>query len=86
MTIHNHFLTVLCIAIFLVNCSGSALDSDTDTPTPKVLVNAGADQSDDEQTSVTLSAQASGQTNVLTYAWTALPEFTITHVDTSESI
>ncbi|MFT4806993.1 MAG: hypothetical protein ACJAXM_000372 [Arenicella sp.] len=85
MTIHNHFLTVLCIAVFLAGCSGSALDSDTDTPTPKVLVNAGADQSVDEQTSVTLSAQASGQTNALTYAWRALPDITITHADTSFS-
>ena len=83
MTIHNHFLTVLCVAALLVGCSGSSLDSDTDTPTPNVLVNAGTDQSVDEQTTVTLSAQASGQTDVLTYTWRVTPDITITQDDTS---
>jgi hypothetical protein len=81
MTMHNYFLTVLCLAVLLVGCSGSALDSDTDTPTRNVLVNAGADQFVDEQTTVSLSAQASGQTDGLSYAWTVTPELTITQSD-----
>jgi hypothetical protein len=83
MTIHHHFLTILCLALFLVGCSGSALESDTDTPNPKVLVNAGVDLTVDEQTTVTLNAQASGQTDVLTYAWRASPDITIIHDDAS---
>jgi hypothetical protein len=81
MTVYNHFLTVLCLATFLVGCSGSALDSDTDTPNPNVLVNAGADQFVDEQTTLTLSAQASGQTDALTYEWSVTPNITITQDD-----
>ncbi|MFT6990607.1 MAG: hypothetical protein ACJASL_002586 [Paraglaciecola sp.] len=85
MTAHNHFLTVsftlLVFAAFLVGCSGSSLDSDTDTPTPNVLVNAGADQSVDEQSTVTLSAQASGQSEALSYAWRASPDIIITQDD-----
>lgn len=83
MNMHNHFLIVLCLAAFLVGCSGSSLESDTDTPTPNVLVNAGADQFVDEQTTVTLSAQASGQTDVLTYTWSVTPDITVTQADTS---
>jgi chitinase len=85
MTIQHHFLTILCLALFLIGCSGSALDSDTDAPNPKVLVNAGADRTVDEQTIVTLSAQASGQTDALTYAWRASPDITITLDDASLS-
>jgi hypothetical protein len=83
MNLHNSLLTLLCLAVFLVGCSGSALDSDTDTPNPKVLVNAGADQSVNEQTVVTLSAQASGQTDTLTYKWRGTPNIAITQSDTS---
>ena len=83
MTMHKSFLTVLCLAILLVGCSGSGLESDTDTPTPNVLVNAGVDQFVDEQTTVILSALASGQTDALTYKWTATPTITITQSDTS---
>jgi chitinase len=85
MTIQHHFLTILFLALFLVGCSGSALDSDTDAPNLKVLVNAGADRTVDEQTTVTLSAQASGQTDALTYAWRAPPDITIIHDDASLS-
>jgi chitinase len=83
MTVHNQLLTVLCLTDFLVGCSGSSLDSDTDTPSPNVLVNAGADKSVDEQTTVTLIAQASGQTDTLTYAWSASPDITIDQEDAS---
>ena len=83
MTMHKSFLTVLCLAALLVGCSGSGLESDTDTPTPNVLVNAGVDQFVDEQTTVILSALASGQTDALTYKWTATPTITITQSDTN---
>jgi chitinase len=86
MTVHHHFLVVLFFSAFFVACSGSSLESDTDTPTPKILVNAGIDQSVDEQTTVTLSAQATGQTDVLTYAWRASPDITITQDDASSGI
>jgi len=79
----HHFLIVLCLSAFFVGCSGSSLDSDTDTPAPNVLVNAGIDQSVNEQTTVTLSAQATGQSDVLTYAWRASPDITITQDDVS---
>jgi chitinase len=66
-----------------VGCSQSTLDSDTNTPSPNVLVNAGIDQFVDEQTTITLSAQATGQTDVLTYAWRVSPDVTITQDDAS---
>jgi hypothetical protein len=83
MTMHKPFLTVLCLAVLLVGCSGSGLESDTNTPIPNVLVNAGIDQNVDEQTIVILSALASGQTDALTYKWTATPNITITQSDIS---
>ena len=81
MTMPNRFFTILFVVVFLVGCSGSSLDSDTDTPKPKVLVNAGTNQSVDEQTIVTLSAVASGQTDVLTYKWSVSPNIAIEQSD-----
>lgn len=86
MTIQRQLLTVLCLAVFFMGCSGGGLESDTKTPTLKVLVNAGIDQTIDEQTTVTLSAQASGQSDSLTYKWTVTPNIAITEVDTSLGI
>jgi len=86
MTMHKRFLTFLLITAFLVSCSGSSLDSDTDTPTPNVLVNAGADQLVDEQTTVTLNAQASGQSDVLTYKWRVTPNINIIQEDATLGI
>lgn len=86
MTIHHRFLTAVGVVAFLAGCSGSSLDSDTNTPNPKVLVNAGADLSVNEQTVVTLSAQASGQSDILTYVWSATPSITITQDDASLGI
>lgn len=86
MTHNLQLLTVLCfVTSILMGCSGSTLESDTDTPNPKVLVNAGAAKSVNEQTLVTLTAQASGQTDNLTYAWRVTPALTITHTDASLS-
>tara|TARA_R110000751_G_scaffold15290_5_gene49498 strand:+ start:72041 stop:73741 length:1701 start_codon:yes stop_codon:yes gene_type:complete len=83
MSIHKSFLTVLSLSIFFVGCSGSTLENDTKTPTPSVLVNAGGDQNVDEQTTVTLSAEALGQSDPLVYKWTVTPAIAITHNDTS---
>lgn len=77
----NRFFTIFCFTVFLVGCSGSSLDSDTDSPAPLVIVNAGASQSVDEQTIVTLSAIASGQTDVLTFKWSVSPIIAITQDD-----
>ncbi|MDF2177443.1 DUF1566 domain-containing protein [Aliiglaciecola sp. CAU 1673] len=50
-----------------------------------VVVTAGADQSVDEQTLVTLSAQARGQTDTLTYRWSVSPNISFTQASTSEA-
>lgn len=67
----------------LTGCSGGSLDSDTNSPEAKVIVNAGANKSVDENSVVTLSAQAVGQSAELTYQWRATPSLTITHEDNS---
>ena len=71
------------VPICLLSCSGSSLDSDSDNPTPDVLVNVGPDQSANEATTFTLSGDATGQTDELTYQWSAAPSVTIEHPDTS---
>lgn len=65
----------------LTACSGGSLDSDTNNSSPKVLVNVGADKSVDENSTVMLSAEAVGQTTVLTYAWRVTPNLSITQDD-----
>ncbi|WP_153886288.1 Lcl C-terminal domain-containing protein [Aliiglaciecola lipolytica] len=74
---------VFCILLLLAGCSGSALDSDTNQPTPSVLVNAGANQTVNEQSSVVLNGTAQGTTDTLTYSWSASPALNITHEDIS---
>lgn len=73
----------LALVIFLSACGGSSLESDDDTPAPLVLVNAGNDRSVNEGSTVTLSGDASGQTEALTYSWSVSPALTITHDDTT---
>lgn len=86
MTQKYQLLVILSIVSSLfIGCSGSALENDTDTPTPKVLVNAGAAKAVNEQTLVALNAQASGQTEILTYVWRASPALTIIHEDPNVS-
>ncbi|WP_299077387.1 DUF1566 domain-containing protein [uncultured Paraglaciecola sp.] len=80
--IHNKkFLIVCCVLSFLGGCSGSTLDSETDAPAPKVLVNAGGDVSVDEQSTVILNVQASGQTDELRYSWSVTPDLPIVQED-----
>lgn len=68
---------------FLVACSGGSLESDTDQPSPLVLVNAGANQTVSENTNVTLNAEATGQTELLTYTWTSLPALALSQADSN---
>ncbi|WP_260681620.1 DUF1566 domain-containing protein [Aliiglaciecola sp. M165] len=68
-------------ACMLFACGGSSLDSDTDQPDPLVLVNAGASQSVNEQSTVQLNGSAIGTSETLTYAWSASPSITITQND-----
>ena len=80
MRIARYIFIGMVIVIFQ-GCSGGSPDNNTDVP--DVLVNAGSTQSVNEQTLVALSGQASGQTDTLTYAWSVVPDITITHDDTS---
>jgi hypothetical protein len=88
MTHNRPFLAMLLSLAVIVfsGCSGSTLDSDTNTPNSSVLVNAGSDLTVNEQTTVTLSAQASGQTPELTYVWQVSPILTITQEDNTTGI
>ncbi|WP_252732110.1 DUF1566 domain-containing protein [Paraglaciecola arctica] len=83
MSIQQSILTVLVLGVCLAGCSGSKLENDSNTSTPSVLVNAGGDQSVDEQITVTLDALATGESDELTYSWTVTPNIAITHEDTS---
>lgn len=83
---HFGLLKVIFVCLIIVAlsaCSGSSLDSDTDQPVPSVLVNAGANQTVNEQSVVVMNATASGTTDTLTYTWSAAPTIAITHEDTS---
>lgn len=81
-----HVLLFLASSCLFMACGSGGLDSDTNQPSAKVLVNAGADRSVNEQSLTTLSAQASGQSEALTYAWTVSPSLVITHEDTSSGL
>ncbi|MEP2652814.1 MAG: DUF1566 domain-containing protein [Paraglaciecola sp.] len=77
-------LLLLTGIIVLQGCSGSSGGDSVADDT--VLVNAGAKQSVSEQTDVTLSGQASGKTDDLTYSWSVVPSLSIIHDDTSVAI
>jgi hypothetical protein len=73
------FFSFMLAAITLtVSCGGGSLDSETNTERPLVLVNAGPDKVANEQTNVSLEAQAEGQSEALSYRWTSIPAITIT--------
>lgn len=76
---------LLTITIWLFSCSGGGLDSETNEPRPSVIVNAGADKSVDENTTVTLSADAVGQTAVLIYSWRVSPNLSILQGSANEA-
>lgn len=80
--IYIFILWILLLGI--VSCSGSSLDSDTDQAVPDILVNAGANQSVNEQTSIALNGTASGRNGGLTFQWTVSPAVTVVQ-DSNES-
>ncbi len=69
-------LWILLLGLF--SCSGGSLDSDTNQTVPDILVNAGPNQSVNEQTSVALNGAASGANGGLTFQWSVSPNLTIT--------
>lgn len=76
-------LAALWLLGFLTGCGSGSLDSDSNTPSPAVLVNAGPDFDANEQSTVTLSAQATGETDTLTFSWSISPDVVLTQEDTS---
>ncbi|MGS2720711.1 Lcl domain-containing protein [Paraglaciecola aestuariivivens] len=86
MTAIHSLIIRISAMLLLLGCSGGGLENDSTTPTPKVLVNIGAAKTVNEQSLVTLSAQASGQTEELSYAWRASPTLAIEQEDPSVGI
>jgi chitinase len=75
-------LSTIVLTLLLLNaCSDGGLDSDTDEQKPLVVVNAGPNRSVDENTTVSLSGSAVGQSSTLTYRWRAVPNITIVQED-----
>lgn len=74
------FWVIGCLLILLTGCGGS--DSDGETPV-SIFVNAGADRTVSEQTTVQLTGEAQAQSDTLTYNWSVAPVLTIEHPDTS---
>ncbi|MCF2948266.1 DUF1566 domain-containing protein [Paraglaciecola aquimarina] len=85
-TFPSTFTILGLFSLLIVACSGGSLESDTDQVQDKVLVNAGPDKTVNEESVITLNAQASGQSSSLTYRWTVTPNLTITHADTSNGV
>ncbi|WP_340678430.1 DUF1566 domain-containing protein [Paraglaciecola sp.] len=77
------FLTALIASV--TACSGGSLDSDTNTPAPKVIVNAGANKTVDENSTVVLGGEAVGETTDLTYQWRVTPSLNIIHEDKTKA-
>jgi hypothetical protein len=74
---------ILAFSLLLAACSGSSLQADSNDPDPLVLVNAGANTSVFEETTVTLTGEATGQSSNLTFTWSVSPNITIVHDDNS---
>lgn len=88
LQIKRQYLYIFMLWIVLLglfSCSGGSLDSDTDQTVPDILVNAGANQSVNEQTSIALNGVASGKNGGLSYQWSVSPFITITQ-DSNESL
>lgn len=71
-------LILSVLSMGLVACGGGSLNSQTSTPNAKVIVNAGSNQAVNENTEVTLSAEALGQSALLTYVWRVSPSLSLT--------
>ena len=83
MTTHVRFCFVALAICLLAGCGGSSLDSDTDAPLPPILINAGANQTVNENVSLTLTGSASGDNTPFTYTWQSVPALTLTQTDAS---
>ncbi|WP_051275635.1 DUF1566 domain-containing protein [Aestuariibacter salexigens] len=73
----------LTLLLSLAACGGGSSESDDNSNTPLILVNVGSDIIANEQTTVSLSASARGQSETLSYSWQATPSLTITHPDSN---
>jgi chitinase len=80
-----HLSLLVLLLATLTACSGGSLDSETNTPSPKVIVNAGANKSVDENTTVTLGGEAVGQSTELSYQWRVSPNLLISHEDAKKA-
>jgi chitinase len=79
-------LTVLCgLSLALLACGGGSLGSSTSTPNAQVIVNAGSNKSVNENTTVTLTAEAVGQSALLTYVWRVTPRLSITQASANKA-
>lgn len=74
---------LLLCSVLLASCSGGGLESDTNNTDLLVLVNAGLNQSINEGVTYSLTGNASGQTEELTYVWSASPAISISQNDTA---
>lgn len=77
------WVLIKMLLVVLVACSGGSLESTTAAPEVKVIVNAGPNQSVNENTPVNLTAEAVGQATPLTYVWRVSPALTINQPDPS---
>lgn len=80
-----HLATISLLIVTLIGCGSGSLDSDTNSTKTKIIVNAGGNQSVNEKTTVTLSAEAVGQSLPLTYTWHVTPSLSITQANTQAS-
>ncbi|MCV2884805.1 DUF1566 domain-containing protein [Aestuariibacter sp. AA17] len=80
---YANWMVVSAMALVLIGCSGSSLESEDDTPTPKVVVQIGTPATVNEGALVALTGEAVGQTSDLTYSWSVAPDIPITHEDTT---
>jgi hypothetical protein len=73
---------ILATWLTMTACGGLDREDESDT---SFRVNAGLDQTVEEQTTVTLSATTSNATGTVNYTWTATPTLTISQDDTTSA-
>ncbi|MBU2977793.1 DUF1566 domain-containing protein [Alteromonas sp. C1M14] len=76
---------ILLLLTTLVACGGGSDSADEGNASNAVYVNAGDDIQVLEATDVAISGDATGETDTLIWHWSASPQATITHDDTSVS-
>lgn len=79
-------LFMFAISLALVACSGSSLQGESNNPDPQVVVNAGADISVNEESTITLNGEAIGQSTDLTFTWRVSPAIDIVHDNPSVAL